>query len=208
MRMLGKRQIGELEPSELVITILISELAAVPMQDPDQPMLTGILPIFALLCLGAITSYATMASPAARRLIYGKPSIIIKDGKLVQKEIKSLRLNVEEINEELRLKNVTDISTVKYGIVETNGQLSIIRYENENTVTRRDLNISKGTTASLPYTLISGGRLMRPNLKLCGITKDYILSILNDRNIKSIRDVYYMFVDGENNYTVIKKEKA
>jgi uncharacterized membrane protein YcaP (DUF421 family) len=208
MRVLGKRQIGELEPSELAITILISELASVPMQDPDQPMLTGLVPICTLLSLGAVTSYLTMISPVFRRMMYGKPSIIIKDGKLVQREINSLRLNLDEITEELRLKDVTDISTVKYGIVETNGQLSIIRYNSSNPVALKDLNIPGGTTPSLPYTLVSNGKLMRSNLKICGLKKEDILSILRERNIPSYKKVYYMYVDGDNNYTVIKKEKG
>ena len=104
MRLLGKRQIGELEPSELAITILLSELAAIPMQDPAQPLTSGLIPMLVLLALGFLTSIVAVASPLMRRILFGKPSIIIENGKLNQKEIRRLRLSVDELAEIARMQ--------------------------------------------------------------------------------------------------------
>ena len=206
MRLLGKRQIGELEPSELAITILLSELAAIPMQDSAQPLATGLIPMFVLLALGILTSVLAVASPLARRIIFGKPSIIIENGKLIQKEIRRLRLSVDELAEELRLHNVTAIQSVKYGIVETNGQLSIILNDGDTPVTRRDLNIHAHTPPPLPYTLIANGCLIRSNAKKAGVTEEDIRQVLSKRNIVRVRDVFYMSYSAESGYHVIRTE--
>ena len=180
MRTLGKRQIGELEPSELVITILVSELAAVPMQNSGLPLAAGLVPIAVLFSLGILTSVLTLKSPWLRKLFYGKPSVIIRKGEFVQGEIRRLRLSADEISEELRLQKITEIKRVKYGIIETNGQMSIIEYSGD------------GTNDGLPVSLICNGRLMKENLKLTGMSKNDILRILQERNIDGIRNVFYM----------------
>lgn len=139
MRALGKRQVGELEPSELVITILISEIAAIPMQDPAIPLVSGIVPIAVLVSLGALTSVLTLKSPALRSLFCGKPSVVISDGKLLRPEMKRLRLSADEIEEELRLKDVLRVSDVQLGIIETNGRLSVVLKPEARPVCRGDL---------------------------------------------------------------------
>ncbi len=182
MRVLGKRQVGELEPSELVITILISELAAVPMQDSGLPLVRGIVPIAVLLCLGIITSALSVKSPRIRKLLSGKPSIVISNGKFVQSEIRKLRLSVDEISEELRLNGVTDVRTVKYGILETNGQMSVIDF-------------AEGADVGLPVALICNGRFMKENMKMLKMNEEDVLKILRQRKIKSEKDVFYMSRD-------------
>jgi len=126
VRALGKRQVGELEPNELVITILISEIAAIPMQDPEIPLLSGVVPIVVLLFLGSVSTVLTLRFPVVRTVLYGKPSIVISEGRFLKDELKKLRVTKDEIEEELRLKDVADISDVKLGIIETNGRLSVI----------------------------------------------------------------------------------
>lgn len=192
MRGLGKRQVGELEPSELVITILISELAAVPMQDPGVPLLRGLVPIAALFALGVMTSSLAVKFPRVRRLLCGKPSIIISDGKYVQREIKRLRLSVDEIGEELRLKGVTDVCRVKYGILETNGQMSVIGYSEKD--------------PGLPVGLICNGRLMRDNIRLLGLSEEAVSRELEKRGISSVSRVFYMSRDGKGRYCIIENE--
>ncbi|MGN1450704.1 MAG: YetF domain-containing protein [Eubacteriales bacterium] len=194
MRMLGKRQIGELEPSELVITILVSELAAVPMQNSGLPLAAGLVPIAALFSLGILTSVLTLKSPWLRKLFYGKPSVIIRKGEFVQSEIRRLRLSADEISEELRLKKITDIKCVKYGIIETNGQMSIIEYSGD------------GTNDGLPVSLICNGRLMKENLKLTGMSKADILKILRERNIDCVRDVFYMCRNENGTVSVVENK--
>ncbi len=206
MRLLGKRQIGELEPSELAITILLSELAAIPVQDPSQPLATGLVPMLVLLALGILTSVITVASPTARRIIFGKPSIIIENGKLNQKEIRKLRISTDELAEELRLHAVSGLQAVKYGIVETNGQLSIILNDGDTPVTRRDLHIHTATPPPLPYTLIANGHLIRANLKKAGLTMEDVHRTLAKHNLTRISEAFYMSYDKHNGFHVIRTE--
>ena len=194
MRGLGKRQVGELEPSELVITILISELAAVPMQDPGVPLLRGLVPIAVLFSLGIFASALGAKYPRLRRFLSGKPSIVICDGKYVQSEIKRLRLSVDEIGEELRLKGVTDVSRVKYGIVETNGQMSVIGFSGK-------------AEDELPVSLICNGRLMKDNLRLLGLDRAYVEKLLKKRGIASVSEVFYMSRDSQGRITTVENEE-
>ncbi len=208
MRFLGKRQIGELEPSELVITILVSELAAIPMQDPDIPLLSGLVPIFVLVSLGLLTSVMGAQSPKLRKLMYGKPSIIIDNGTMIQKEMQRLRISVDELSEELRLSGVTQISTVRYAIVETNGRISVILKQEEEPVTRRDLQIQPESVDPIPITLISDGKIMQENLRLAGMTRPELLSVIRTRGVHETKDVFYLAKDKDGNYRLISKEKV
>lgn len=206
MRLLGKRQIGELEPSELAVTILVSELAAIPMQDSAQPLLSGLMPIAVLLALGLLTSVITVESPTMRRLICGRPSIIITDGKMDQREIRRLRLSVDEIGEELRLKDIDDLQDVRYGIIETNGKLSIILHDGAHPACRRDLHISTSEPHRLTYTVIANGHLVQTNMKALGITSERIRDELRKRNLSDIKDVFYMSCDETGKLRVIPNE--
>ena len=123
IRLMGKRQVGELEPSELVLALLIADLAAVPMQDFGIPLLTGIIPILTLLCLTMALSVLTMKSVRFRAVLCGRPSIIVENGKLHQREMQKNRFTVDELMEELRMKGITDLNSIKYAILETNGQI-------------------------------------------------------------------------------------
>lgn len=194
MRVLGKRQVGELEPGELVITILISELAAVPMQDTGLPLVRGMVPIVVLFGLGILSSAVAVESPVARRILSGKPSIVIADGKYVQREIRRLRLSVDEISEELRLKGVTDVGKVRYGILETNGQMSVVGF-------------SEGPAGGLPVCIICNGRLMKKNLQLLNMNKDDVCKILKTRKIASVRDVFYMSRDEAGRIYIVENEE-
>ena len=127
MRLMGKRQIGELEPSELVLTMMISDLATVPMQDFGIPLLTGVVPILALLAMTMILSVLTMKSIRFRALLCGRPSVVIRRGEIDQGEMRRNRLTVDELLEELRSQGYTDPQKVEYAILETNGQLSVGR---------------------------------------------------------------------------------
>ena len=129
MRLMGKRQIGDLQPSEMVVTIMVSELASLPMGSGNTPLLMGIMPIITLVVLEISLSYASMKCKPLRRLFSGRPSIIISDGKINREEMRRQRMSYDDLKEELRLEGCTDISTIKYAILETNGQFSIIPTE-------------------------------------------------------------------------------
>ena len=117
IRLMGKRQVGELEPSELVLDLIIADLAAVPMQDFGIPLLSGVLPILALLCVTMILSVLTMRSVRFRAVLCGRPSVIVRNGKVDQQEMRRNRFTVDELHEELRAQGITDLNTVKYAIL-------------------------------------------------------------------------------------------
>lgn len=165
MRMMGKRQIGELQPFELVIAIMVSELASLPMQDTRIPLLHGIIPIITLLVLQVIISLAELKSETARTIFSGKPSIIIKDGKIDIKQLKYDRLNINDLMEELRLQGYYNIVDIEYAILETSGQISVIPKTELEPATKQDLNI-KSTQDRLPITLILDGKVNKYNLNL------------------------------------------
>lgn len=125
MRLMGKRQIGDMQPSELVVTIMISELAAMPMQGTHIPLIAGILPIMTLVVAEIMVSYSAMISPKFRRVISGQPSVVVRDGKIVYEEMEKNRISIDDLMEELRLANCPKVKDVKRAIIETNGKLSV-----------------------------------------------------------------------------------
>lgn len=155
MRIMGKRQIGEMQPSELVIAIMISDLASVPMQAIDIPLLAGAVPVLTLLVWEVIMSYVSLKSKRMRRYISGEPSIVVYNGHINENELKRLRFNLNDLMEQLRIAGCPDISNVAAAVLETNGQLSVIEKKQE----------SEG---SLPYILISDGEVNENELKRCG----------------------------------------
>ena len=168
VRLMGKRQVGELEPSELVLSLLIADLASVPMQDLGIPLHAGVVPILALLSLTMILSVLTMKSIRFRTLMCGRPSIVVRDGKVDQGEMRRNRLTVDELLEELRGQGYTDLAGVKYGILETNGRLSVLPYAEQRPATARQLGLESRETG-LPVVIISDGRILQDNLKRRGL---------------------------------------
>lgn len=155
MRIMGKRQIGEMQPSELVIAIMISDLASVPMQAIDIPLLAGAVPVLTLLVWEVLMSYVSLKSKRMRRYITGEPSIVVYNGHINENELKRLRFNLNDLMEQLRIAGCTDISNVAAAVLETNGQLSVIEKKQEN-------------SGSLPYVLISDGEINENELKRAG----------------------------------------
>ena len=151
---MGKRQIGELEPTELVLTMLISDLAAVPMQDFGIPLLNGVVPIVTLLALSMLLSYGCMRSIRLRRLVCGSPTTLIKDGQLQQAAMRANRFTLDELIEALRSQGVTDLTTVKYAILETDGQLSVLLYPAEQPATPKQLGRAVKDDLFLPQVVI------------------------------------------------------
>lgn len=194
VRLMGKRQVGELEPSELVLALLIADLAAVPMQDFGIPLLSGIIPILTLLCITMIISLISMKSVTFRALICGRPSIIVENGILHQREMAKNRFTVDELMEELRMKGITDISTVKYAILETNGQLSVLPFSRQTAPVRQDMNIESKETG-LPLVIINDGRVLEHNLKLRGYDKAWLEKQLLKYGAKKPTDVYLLTAD-------------
>jgi uncharacterized membrane protein YcaP (DUF421 family) len=206
MRILGKRQLGELEASELVITLLISELATVPIQDIGTPLLHGVIPILTIVGLELLITFGIIKSLRFRLLLCGKPSIVVQDGKIIQKELLRSRISVDELLEELRAKNVTDISQVKYAILETSGDLSVILYGRFRPVTVGDINIETPDTG-LPIAVISDGKYLRENMKIRNVDPAQVEKFLKDKKMSGKRDIFLMTIDDLGNIYMSAKEK-
>ncbi len=194
IRLLGKRQIGELEPSELVLSLIIADLAAVPMQDFGIPLLMGLIPILTLLCLSAILSGLTVRSIRFRALLCSRPSIVVRDGKVLSKELNKNRFTVDELMEELRMAGITDLSSVKYAVLETTGRISVLPYVQDQPVTPRAMGL-KPREGGLPITIISDGRVLRRNLRARNLSQSWLDQELASRGMKSPREVFLLTVD-------------
>lgn len=170
MRLMGKREIGQLQPFELAIAIMIADLAAVPMADTGIPITSGIIPILALLLLHLIISIINLKSITLRGIISGKPRILIYRGKIDEKALKKERFTINELQERLRSNNIVNIGDVEYAILETSGQITVIQKPDKRTTTPKDFNILP-EYEGLPYDLVIDGKVMQDNLKSIG--KDY-----------------------------------
>lgn len=208
LRLLGKHQLGELEPSELVLALIIADLASVPMQDNGIPLLSGVIPIVVLLCLDLILSVAAMGSIQFRALICGRPSVIIEKGRVVQAELRKNRLTVDELMEELRCKGYPDLSAIEYAILETNGQLSVLPRAGEQPLTAAQFGLDP-QESGLPLVLISDGRLLEHNLKARGYEGNWLNKQLQAHGVKRVDQVFLLTVDeGGSVYFAAKEGKA
>lgn len=205
IRLLGKHQVSELEPAEFALALIIADVASVPMQDFGIPLLTGIIPIITLLCLSMILSIISMKSLKLRALLTGVPSILVRDGKLDQKEMRRNRMTLDEILEELRLQGYTNLSDIRYAVLETNGQLSLLPYAEEKPPTAKDLKVSVDDTG-LPLVLINDGRLISANLKRRGLSKDWLDKQLHKHSASDVSEVFLLTVDDKNRTCFVRKE--
>lgn len=205
IRIMGKRQIGDLQPNELVVTLLISEIAAIPLQDTSQPIINGIISIFILVILEILISILSMKNIFIRKLMSGKSVVIIKDGRLDQKAMKKVRITVLDLIELLRGQNVFDISTVDFAVLEVNGNLSVLLKEGDRTVTNKDLKV-KTKKSGMQLPVISDGNLLNETLTALKIDKKTVDKRLESRSLK-IEDVYLMSMDEYKNYNIIEKEE-
>lgn len=204
VRLMGKRQIGELQPSELVITILISEIAAIPLQDNGIPLINTVISIFLLIALEIIFSVLNMKSGKFRGFMQGHSIILIRDGKLDQKKLKQLRFTMDDLLEALRQKDIFSIEDVQYAVVETNGTLSVLLKPENRAVTPKDLELHVADNG-LPCAVISDGRVIHKMFSECGITDKKLGGIIGENNLK-IENILLMNIDKNRNTVIIPKE--
>ena len=206
LRIMGKRQLGELQPSELVTTILISNIATLPIEDTEIPMTVGIVPILTLMCFEVFTSVLVLKSKKARQIITGNPVIIIRDGKIQQKELERLRLNVDDIMTQLRTQDVFDIEEVSFAIVETTGTLSVYKKFSARGVTAEMLNISGDSADDTPpMIVISDGNVIEKSLSICNLRTEWLSETLEKNNMRP-QDIFLMSCDRRANYKIVLKE--
>ena len=208
LRLLGKRQIGELEPIELVLTLLISDLAAVPMQDFGIPLLNGVIPIVTLLSLSMLLSWGSVRSIRLRRLICGSPTALILDGKVQQDAMRHNRFTLDELIEELRSQGVTDLTSVKYAVLETDGQLSVLLDPAEPPATPKQLGRAVKDDLFLPQVLINDGRVLDDGLAYRGLTRGWLTRELSSRGYRSPSEVLLLTIDDAGKILCIGKEGA
>lgn len=194
MRVMGKRQLGEMQPFELVVAILIADLAAVPMQDSGIPLLRGLLPLMTLLVAELAISYLTLRSIKLRKIISGTPSVVIENGKLVEAQLQRLRFNINDLLEQLRLAGYPDIQDVEFAILETSGQLSVIPKSQKRPVTPEDLSIST-EYEGLPHTLIIDGKVNRESLAQLNLTEEWLTQTLQANGYSSPREVLFAMIN-------------
>lgn len=204
MRIMGKRQIGQLQPFELVITIIISELAAVPMQDTGIPLIYGIVPILILMLAQILLSFLSLKSVKARAVICGKPSILIEDGNIMEKELSKLYFNINDLLEQLRVKGYPDIKDVEFAILETEGQLSVIPKSDKRPVTPQDLSLHVDQE-KLPITLIIDGELVKENLPVAKMNENMLKEALDRYGISGYNQVLFAGLDSSGIFFYQKK---
>ena len=206
LRLMGKRQIGELEPSELVLTLIISDLAAVPMQDFGIPLVNGVFPIVTLLCVSMLLSFFSLKSIRFRGLVCGYPTVIIRDGKVLQQNMARNRFTVDELLEQLRSQGYSDLTAVKYAVLETSGQVSVLPYTKDSPVTPQVMNLTSQDDVTLPVLVINDGHIMSENLSASGYDALWLDKQLKERRLPSPRQVFFMTVDETGAVTCVAKE--
>ncbi len=204
IRLMGKRQIGDMQPSELVVTLLISEIAAMPLQDTDQPILFGVSSILTLVALEIGISIIALKSFFVRKILSGKSVILIKDGIIDQKELKKVRMTVLDLVEMLRAQQVFDLSTVSFAVLETGGNLSVLLKAKDQPATARDVAAQK-KTAELPLPVISDGKILSESVCALNTQKASIYKRLKLKGIKPSQ-VLLMTLDANGNEIIVEKE--
>lgn len=207
MRLMGKKQIGEMEPFELVIAIMISELASLPMQDTRISILRGIIPIITLLFLQTCFALLQLKSEKIRLILSGKPSILINKGNLDLKELKKEKFNLNDLIEELRLQGYYNISDVEYAILETSGKISVIPKTNLSPTTKEDMKISCKQD-KMPITLVLDGKLNLKNLYAINRNENWLKNIMEKNNIYSIKEILIAMIDSQGKFFYQRKKNS
>lgn len=206
MRLMGKRQIGELEPSELVLTMMISDLAAVPMQDFGIPLLAGVIPILTLLSLSLLLSQLSLHHLRLRELICGSPTVIIRSGTIQQNAMRKNRLTLDELLEELRQQGISSISEVKYAVLENSGRLSVLPWNAQKPPTAQQLNLTLQDDVTLPTVLINDGKVLSRHLTACGRDERWLQKQLVQQKASSPQEVFLLTLDEQGTVFCVKKE--
>ncbi len=204
IKLMGKRQISDLQTSELVITILISNIAAVPMQNTEQPLLTGVVPIGVLVCCEIFVSFLMLKNSNIRKLICGKPIVVINEGEVQQDSLKYLRLSVEDLFEQLRQLDIFSLEDVWVAIMETNGKISVLKRSEKQPPDAATLGITV-PKSTIDTVVISDGVICDFSLSFCGLNREWLKGVVEGQNI-NIKDIFIMTANKSKQFNIIKKE--
>ena len=206
IRLMGKRQIGQMEPTEFVVTMLVANLASIPMEDGGVPLLSGLLPMLVVLGMELVLAGLSMKSLWVRKLLCGKPVILIENGKILQDNLRKTRVTMDELTGHLREKDVLDLGAVQYAILETNGNLSVFPYPGERPATAREAGVQT-QDQYLPLTVVSDGVVMGQNLKKAGKNEAWLEKQLKKHKV-TLQDTWLLTVDGGGSVQFYRKEKS
>ena len=204
IRLMGKRQIGQMEPAEFVVTMLVANLASIPMQDGGIPLYSGLVPILTVLGVELLLSGLSMRSVKLRRLLCGKPVILIENGRILQNNLRSTRVTLDELTELLREKDVLDLRSVQYAILETNGNLSVFPYPSERPASAAEAGVVP-KPQHLPVTIVSDGKLLSANLAKAGRDERWVQKTLQKHHA-TINTTWLLTVDTEDQVVFYPKE--
>ncbi len=207
LRLQGKRQIGELEPSELVVTIVISEVAALPIQDTSAPLVNSLVSIFLLVILEVLVSFAAYKSFGLRKIFFGTPSVFYEKGKINQREMEKHRFNLHDLMECIRNTGATSLSEVDFVIMETNGNVSVIPTSEKRPLTPEDMGFVP-PASTLSYVIIDNGHLNFHNMKILGLDEVWLQKQLSSKKISSLEDIFCMTASREGEVIIIPNDKG
>ena len=205
IRLLGKRQIGQMEPSEFVVTMLVANLASIPMQDGGIPLFSGIVPILTVLGVELVLSAGSMRSIFLRRLLCGKPVILIENGKILQQNLRSTRVTLDELTGHLREKDILDLKSVQYAILETNGNLSVFPYAKEKPASAKAAGIAV-KNEYLPVTIIADGHFYKDNLVIAKRDEAWLHRVLEEHRT-TLQDTWLLTVDEKGHIFYLAREE-
>lgn len=204
MRLMGKRQIGELEVSDLVTTLLLSEIASLPITDSNIPIMHAIIPIITLVAFEVLSSYFLVRFPAIKSIVSARPTILINKGKLDRRAMLSVRLSPDELISELRQQGISDIDEVQYAILEQNGKITVIPKALHKPITPKDLNVDI-KESGISHIVICEGKINKVSLMRLGLSKKELMERLAKKNV-GINTIYIMMINDKNEDIIIKKE--
>lgn len=205
IRLLGKRQLGQMEPSEVVVTMVVADLASISMQDKEVPLSSSIVPILAVLGMELLLSALSLRSVFFRKLLCGKPVILIENGRFLQDNIRKARISLDELTSQLREKDVLDIASVQYAILETGGNLSVFPFPDQRPATAQESGITPQSQA-LPVTLIADGWLFEDDLKRAGKDRAWLDKVLRQHKA-AVEDTWLLTVNSDDRVYFCPKDK-
>ena len=203
IRLMGRRQIGELQPSEFAETIIVSNIATISIENIDLPLSFGIIPMLLIVAIDVIVSYIGLNSRRFRKWVSGRPKIIIQNGVIDQKQLRKIRYTIDDLMEALRGEGIFNLDDVQYAIAETTGKISFYQKFSSRNVTNEDMNL-KGVSDNPPMVIISDGKLIKSALSTINLSEDWLFNTLTEKNLK-IQDIFIMTADSNGKLYIAEK---
>ncbi len=204
IRLMGKRQLSQMEPTEFVVTILIANLASIPLENPDHSVWSGLLPMAVILVAGRFFSWISLKNIHIRRLLCGKPVILIENGHLLRNNLRRTRITLDELSAQLRTQGILEIETVQYAILETNGSMTVFPFPEFQPATAKDAGV-EASRQELPYTIVSDGQLLSENLSILGKDDHWLQTFLSG-NRCTLDDVLLLTVTSRGKTHLIRRD--